>query len=136
MQHVIEELNPASGDTKLDRYLIEARTLYQSRSEGERTFALERLWDAFERLKTLDVPGNKPASASALLMNVQSERFRAFVETEMVALRNFGNDFMIRHHETDKAPVPPESEDYLFARMGSLIVFLLNESNRLDTATS
>lgn len=132
VQQVLEQLNPASGDSTLDAYLVEARTLYQSPRHGERAFALERLWDAFERLKTLDVPRNKPASATVLLGNVQSEKFRAFVAAEMLALRSFGNDFMIRHHEMDKAPVPPESRDYLFARMGSLLVFLLKESKRLD----
>lgn len=93
--------------------------------------ALEKLWDAFERLKTVDVFGNKKQSANALLDNIASAEFRTFTSTEMKSLTDLGNQFMIRHHETDKHQVPEDAQDYLFARMGSLIVFLLRVSNRL-----
>lgn len=49
----------------------------------------------------------------------------------MLALTKIGNAFNLRHHETDKHPVPPEAYDYLYSRMGSLIITLLRESNRL-----
>lgn len=131
VQQVIEQMTPASGDADLDDLLLRAKGLYISHKQGDRALALEKLWDAFERLKTIDVLGNKKQSANALLDHIASSEFKAFTSTEMKALTDLGNQFMIRHHETDKHPVPQEAQDYLFARMGSLIVFLLKASNRL-----
>jgi len=132
VRKVVEDLTPISGDDKLDKDLRQARDLYQSRRADDRALALERLWDGFERLKTIDLPtGNKRASATALLAHIASPEFRTFVEAEMKSLTDFGNQFTIRHHETDKHPVPDEAQDYLFVRMGSLIIFLLRESERL-----
>lgn len=132
VQHVVKNLIPRSGDETLDNYLIQAKELYQSRLVDQRTVALERLWDGFERLKTIDLPAtNKKVSAEALLGHISSPQFRTFVEVEMKSLTSFGNDFTIRHHETNKHAVPIEAQDYLFVRMGSLILFLLGESKRL-----
>jgi hypothetical protein len=131
VQQVIEQMTPASGDPDLDALLDRARKLYMSRKDDDRALALEKLWDGFERLKTIDYVGNKKQSAEALLDNITSSEFRDITSAEMKALTNLGNQFMIRHHETDKHPVPKEAQDYLFARMGSLIVFLLKASNRL-----
>lgn len=131
VQAVISQLTPASGDAELDALLSLAKELYLSRKAADRALALEKLWDAFERLKTVDVFGNKKQSADTLLENIASTEFRSFTSTEMKSLTDLGNQFMIRHHETDKHPVPEEAQDYLFARMGSLIVFLLQVSNRL-----
>lgn len=131
VQQVIGQMVPASGDSTLDGLLSRAKDLYLSRKEDDRALALEKLWDGFERLKTVDVSGNKKQSSNALLANISSAEFREVTSAEMIALTALGNQFMIRHHETDKHPVPQEAQDYLFARMGSLIVFLLKVSNRL-----
>lgn len=131
VQQVVGSMAPDTGDKTLDALLAQAKKLYQSRDGAQRALALEKLWDGFERLKTIDVQGNKKVSVEALLNHITSPDFRAFANIEMKALTDFGNAFMIRHHETGKSPVPPEAHDYLFARMGSLIVFLLKESGRL-----
>ncbi|WP_307279561.1 hypothetical protein [Arthrobacter sp. W4I7] len=131
VQQVMEQMTPASGDPDLDDLLLRAKKLYLSHKEDDRALALEKLWDGFERLKTIDIVGNKKQSADALLDHIASSEFRVFATTEMKALTDLGNQFMIRHHETGKHPVPKEAEDHLFARMGSLILFLLKVSNRL-----
>lgn len=131
VQQVISQMTPASGDAELDGLLSLAKERYLSRKADDRALALEKLWDAFERLKTVDVLGNKKQSANALLDNIASAEFRTFTSTEMKSLTDLGNQFMIRHHEIDKHQVPEDAQDYLFARMGSLIVFLLRVSNRL-----
>lgn len=131
VQQVIKQLTPAGGDTEVDALLSLAKKRYLSRNPDDRALALEKLWDAFERLKTVDVLGNKKASTNALLDNIASAEFRAFTSTEMKSLTDLGNQFMIRHYETDKHQIPEVAQDYLFARMGSLIVFLLSVSNRL-----
>lgn len=131
VQQVMQQLNPASGDSHLDGLLEAAKELFLSRKEKDRGVAIDKLWDAFERLKTVDVAGNKKQSVAALLAYITNEQFRAVVGDEMVALTSMGNNFLIRHHETGKHSVPAEAYDYLFARMGSLIVYLLKVSNRL-----
>lgn len=131
VQDVIQKLVPLSGDTKLDKDLSQAVNLYRSRHPEDRTIAIEKLWDGFERLKTLDRPGKKPASIAVLLNNISSPEFRTFVEDEMRRLTELGNSFEIRHHEVGKHPVPLEAQDYIFVRMASLVTFLLQESERL-----
>lgn len=132
VQQVLEQLRPASGDAELDGLLLHAKELFLSRKEKERGLALDKLWDGFTRLKTIDVQGNKKQSANVRLGNIKNEAFREVTSNEMLALTDVGNDFMIRHHETGTHTVPPEAYDYLFARMGSLIVYLLKVSDRLS----
>ena len=68
-------MTPASGDAELDGLLSLAKERYLSRKADDRALALEKLWDAFERLKTMDVLGNKKQSANALLDNIASAQF-------------------------------------------------------------
>ncbi|ARK03866.1 hypothetical protein B8281_03080 [Cellulosimicrobium sp. TH-20] len=132
VQTVIVGLNPASGDDRLDELIVEARSLYTSHRPSERAVALERLWDAFERLKTIDLPGgDKRQSVQALLSNLDVG-WRDTVEAEMKLLTDIGNQYSIRHHETRTTPVPEDGgADYLFARMGALITLLLRASHRI-----
>lgn len=132
VEAVVAALNPATGDEHLDRLIIEARSRYTSRRPGDRSVALEKLWDAFERLKTIDKPeGDKKQSVRALLAHLDPG-WREDVETEMTAMTNLGNNYQIRHHETRAIPIPENgAADYLFARMGALITLLLTASHRL-----
>lgn len=132
VRQVLTDLTPDTGDSALDELLIDSRTLFMSYREGDRKLGLEKLWDAFERLKTIEIPrGDKKASAERLLAHVSDEPFRELLAAEMLVLTKIGNDFNLRHHETGKHPVQPEAYDYLYSRMGSLIITLLRESNRL-----
>lgn len=133
VRQVLTDLRPNTGDAELDELVEESRVLYLSRSLDQRRLGLERLWDAFERLKTIDLPGRgKKQSVQALLDHVVSPGLRSLVETEMTTLTNIGNNFNIRHRETQTLQVPVEAEDYLYARMGSLIILLLHQSGRLQ----
>jgi hypothetical protein len=67
----------------------------------------------------------------ALLSQIIDPEWRVIIRSEMLVLTKLGNDFDIRHYETRVKSIPAEAEDYLFARMGSLIVYLLGASNRL-----
>lgn len=132
-----EELSNAvfrTGDTELDRMLETARTKFLSANLGVRKEAIEKLWDAWERVKTLEVPGekNKRASTSQLLDKAAIQpKFRELLEQEALALTAIGNDFQIRHSETYKTPIE-ESEhvDYLFHRLFALIRLVLRRSSR------
>ena len=52
----------------------------------------------------------------------------------MTTLTELGNQFQIRHHEVGKHAIPPDAQDYLAARMVTLVVFLLGQSGRLASA--
>lgn len=132
LRQVLADLQPATGDAQLDALVVESRGLYLSRQPAQRRLGLERLWDAFERLKTIDIPGgDKKQSVQALLAHIGDVGLRTVVEQEMTALTNIGNTFSIRHHETRTGQVPHEAEDYLYTRMAALIILLLTHSDRL-----
>lgn len=135
VRQVLTDLQPNTGDARLDTLIIESRTLYLSRKPDQRRLGLERLWDAFERLKTIDFPdGGKKNSATALLAHVNSTPLRDVLETEMRALTDIGNTFTIRHHKTGISHIPDGADDYLYSRMASLITLLLDKSDRLHAA--
>ena len=121
-----------TGDEDLDRLLNEARERFSAPDANVRRESLERLWDAWERLKTL-YPGQKNASTEALLTAaIGEENFRNRVGAEARELTSIGNRFMIRHTETDKIPITtPQQVDYLFHRLFALIWILLKETGRL-----
>ncbi len=135
VRRLMADLQPNSGDKELDDLIIEARKRYLSHKEDERRIGLEKLWDAFERLKTIeplpDGKSDKKASAEQLLSRITNEPLREVVENDIGALTAVGNKFRIRHHETDKHVVPVDGYDYLFARMSNVIITLLRASNRL-----
>ncbi len=118
---------PPSGDSDLDRLFIQARDEFRDKSPAVHRRSLERLWDAWERLKSLQLPGDKRASASILLDRAASEpAFRAIIEADARALTDIGNAFQIRHFETTKVPIEQDAHvDYLFHRLWALAWLLL-----------
>lgn len=118
---------PASGDTTLDALLDDARVKFKDPSSKARSEAIEKLWDAWERLKSLEVQGNKSLSVTRLLDQCSPEsEFRQLLEQEARQLTAIGNDFQIRHFETDKVALASAAHiDYLFHRLFALIHLLL-----------
>ena len=118
---------PATGDTTLDNMLEDARKKFLSPDLKLRGESLERLWDAWERLKSLDDPTDKKHSVACLLDKASNEpTLRRKLEAEARELTDIGNTFMIRHSETDKVPIQESNHiGYLFHRMFSLIYLLI-----------
>ena len=126
-----------TGDRELDRILEDARRKFLDPDLRIRIDALEKLWDAWERVKTLEEPGNKRESIRRLLDAVASAtpRFRAMLEKEAQALTDAGNSLMIRHSETNREPVNDSAEvDYLFHLTFAMIQLLLRKTCRLDAS--
>ena len=121
-----------TGDPVLDELLEASRKKFLNRALDVRRESLEKLWDAWERLKTVEAGADKKASAKALLDKAAAEPyFRDKLELEAKELTQIGNTFMIRHAETDKVPVVDSAHvDYLFHRMFSIIRLLLRQSGR------
>lgn len=93
----------ASGDEKLDELLQTAQAKFLDPDARVRREALEKLWDAFERLKTIEPGRDKKASANTLVEKSASEpTFRALLGEEAKSLTGVGNTFLIRHSETSQ----------------------------------
>ena len=120
-----------TGDIALDGLLETAREKFFSRSLETRRESLEKVWDAWERLKTLE-PGDKKRSVATMLDKTAAEpNFRARLEKEALELTEIGNRFMIRHTETDRTPIDVSGHiDYLFLRMFALIRLVLQMTGR------
>ena len=118
-----------TDDALLDLMLETARTKYLDPSFQTRLEALEKLWDAWERIKTIEYPKDKKKSIGILLEKASSEsRFRERLDYEAAELTNIGNSFMIRHTETTKTPITSSAHvDYLFHRMFALIFLVLGD---------
>ena len=121
-----------SGDAETDRLLEDSRRLILLPHIEDRRNALEKLWDAFERIKTLEPGNDKRAQAMALLDKaVKAPRLREFLEKEAKELTAIGNNLQIRHFEkTQEKLERPEEVDYLFHRMFSFIRLVLRVTGR------
>lgn len=90
--------------------------------------AVEKIWDAFERLKTYYTTIEKKASASKIVADMAdgNQNYTALFNAEFKALTKIGNDYRIRHHETNKIDITdPRYYDYFFNRCLSLIALAI-----------
>jgi hypothetical protein len=124
-----------TGDSTLDTMLETARAKFLDPNPAVRHEALKELWDAWERLKTVEAGSGKKARITALLEKAAPEpRFRAMLDAEAKVLTEIGNTFHIRHSETTQTPLQSERHvDYLFHRLFSLVWLLLRATNRTPT---
>lgn len=86
--------------------------------------AVEKIWDALERLKTYYTELDKKNSANKIILDISNRQddYTKLFTDEFKALTAIGNDYRIRHHETNKIEIPDiRYYDYLFNRCLSLI---------------
>lgn len=106
----------------LKELLSEANAYYRS---GNKQIAVEKIWDAFERLKTYYSPTlNKAQSADKIIDNMSNSEpnYKTLYEAEFKALTNIGNNFRIRHHETTKIDITDNRQyDYFYKRCLALV---------------
>ena len=116
-------------DDTLKGLITVALNKYKSPKFDERVLGLERLWDAFERIKTIYRSDLDKSDSSDRLIEASSYGNKAFSEKlkeESLALTRIGNQFQIRHHEVGKIPINnSDILDYLFLRLYSLIMLFL-----------
>ncbi|QCG96449.1 hypothetical protein E6C67_21895 [Azospirillum sp. TSA2s] len=122
-----------TGDAETDRLLEAARRRILLPKPEERQDALEKLWDAFERMKTLEPGPNKRIQADALLDRVAApgSAFREALGREAAELTSIGNSFRIRHFEvTQEALTSADHIEYLFTRMFAFVRLVLRGTGR------
>ena len=118
-----------TGDRTLDNMLEECRAKFSDRNPLVRREALERLWDAWERLKSLADPSDKKRSIKIILDATASEpSLRARLEADALELNSIGNSHLIRHSEVNQVPViDVDHIDYLFHRLFAMIQLMLRK---------
>lgn len=110
-------------DNELNSLLEEARKFYLA---SEYQIAIEKLWDGFERLKTV-LDTDKCNGANKLIEKMAVHINKSLLEDEFKILKSVGNDYRIRHHETGKITLSSDVEKrYLYFRMLALIEYALH----------
>ena len=134
----IFEYTPLTGETETAiatvaesgtrQLLNEAISIHKSPFPNAPRDAAEKIWDALERLKTYYPALDKKASASKIVNDMAGGQadFATLFDTEFVILTKIGNDFRIRHHETNKIDITDVRHyDYFFNRCLSLIALAI-----------
>jgi hypothetical protein len=119
-----------TGDSLLDGMLESARRKFLDSNEAIRREALEKLWDAFERAKTLGIGSDKRDQVKRLLDKAagsDTSNFRQVLERDARELTDIGNQLQIRHSETTQEPLTCSAHvDYVFHRLFSFLLLLLD----------
>lgn len=117
-------------ESGLRQLLFEAVQLYKNPRPDINKLALDKVWDAFERLKTIyvDADIDKKHSVAEVVSKVSCgrEAYGKLIDDEFKSLTTIGNTFRIRHHELDKIDLCDDNYvEYLFSRCFSLIALAI-----------
>ena len=119
-----------TGDVELDKLLKKAVEKFSDPDNDTRRESLEALWDAWERLTTIN-DSKKPAQIKRLLDTAagpSNPEFRVFLEKEAREITKIGNSFQIRHWGTCQERIERTTHiNYLFHRLFSLIELIVKE---------
>jgi hypothetical protein len=116
-----------TDDDELNKLIKEAKDRFFNPKDKQ--IAIEKLWDAFERIKTY-YEANKKQSTEKLISIISNKFDPDLLDTEFRILTKVGNEYRIRHHETNKKDIKETKHlNYLFFRMLSLIDLCLTSIN-------
>jgi hypothetical protein len=112
-----------TADASLNSLLKEARRFFLI---NEYQIAIEKVWDAFERLKTV-LNSDKLRGVNQLIEKMSIDIDKDDNTQEFKYLSDVGNQYNIRHHETGKTKITNDVEKrYLYFRMLALIDYALH----------
>jgi hypothetical protein len=121
----IIKTNEIIKEEGLKELIDQASLLYRNNNISDKQIAVEKLWDAFERLKTYYGAGNQKKTSVAKIIDEISNNdsnFKNLFNEEFNKLTTIGNAYRIRHHEMDKIAITDSNHyDYLFQRCFALI---------------
>ena len=124
IQNIIAEVE----EEGVRELLKDAIALYKTPNSAARQDSVEKIWDAFERLKTYYTSMDKKQSSEKIVkdMSMSDSNYENLFNKEFGELTSIGNNFRIRHHETNKIDIPNDRYyDYLFNRCLSLIALAI-----------
>ena len=100
-----------------------AESYYQQHDSLSMQNALEKIWDAFERIKTHN-SSDKKKSLQTIIGSIASNGTELYVlvNKEFAELSNIGNHYKIRHFEKGKLDIPDDRvKEYLYMRCSAII---------------
>jgi hypothetical protein len=126
LEPLVARAFPPTGDSTLDGLLADAARRFGDPDADVRRDALEKIWDAWERVKSV-AHADKKRSVQLVLERAASEpNFRATLDAEARELTRIGNAFRIRHSETSQTAIESDSHvDYLFYRLAAMMWLIL-----------
>lgn len=132
LRDVLANTTFQAEDQELNRLLEDARIKISDPDLSIRRDAVDKLWDAWERLKTLEKGNDTKKMINALLAKaIPQTEFRERINIEANELTYIGNNCGIRHKDKNQQIIPDaESVDYVFYRLFALIHLLLRRINR------
>ena len=114
------------NEAGLEELIRAAEDLYK---KGEYSYAVEKIWDAFERIKTYYYPTlDKKKSVEKIINDISygNEHIKKMFDIEFKVLTDIGNTYRIRHHEKNKLDISNDLYyEYFYKRCLSLISILL-----------
>jgi hypothetical protein len=115
-------------DVELNKLIDESKKRFLNPSDKQ--VALEKIWDAFERLKTY-YGQDKKKSLNTLLETIAINIDKSEFEKEFGNLTVIGNSYRIRHHEQGKIEIDNHLQiDYLYFRVLALIDLCIRVINK------
>ena len=124
----LAELLPFGGDDHLRSLVTMALTDFRSPDPQKRWNALRHMADAYERIKSSQVPRNKKQSVAALVSALSPEAALAqHLDALLREMTSLSNDLTIRHHEIGTVEIIDDADliDFLFYSYYNLIRFAL-----------
>ena len=107
--------------------VLEAERYFKKQDLESKQRALEKIWDAFERMKTYYSPDKKKSTNQIINMisNGDAELYNK-LDAEFFELGNIGNNYQIRHFETNKKPINDvRIKEYLYTMCLALINMII-----------
>lgn len=104
--------------------VLEADKYFKKQDEESKQRALEKIWDAFERVKTYYYTNNKKDSIEKIIQKISNEdtNLKNRLDTEFKELTEIGNNYQIRHFETNKKPITDiRIKEYWYTRCLAII---------------
>lgn len=124
---IVNDIKFKTEDERLNELLEIAYSKFILTSKESRCESLEKIWDAFERLKTY-FEESKRASSQQLIgvISQKNTLFETHIQKEFDELTRIGNTFQIRHFERGKTKMESDLHiDYFFYRMSCLILLCI-----------
>ena len=109
------------NEVGLEELIRIAEDLY---NKGNYSYAVEKIWDAFERMKTYHFTLDKKKSAEKIINDISygNEHIKKMFDNEFKVLTDTGNSYRIRHHEINKIDIIKELHyKYFYKRCLALI---------------
>ncbi|MGX7388836.1 hypothetical protein ACWOF5_11470 [Carnobacterium divergens] len=129
---LLNQNTPKSIDEIINEKIEESKIYIRSKESNQKQIALEKIWDTFERLKTI-YGEDKKKSINRLIdiVSKKSAVTKELISKEFQELTQIGNTYHIRHFENGKEPIYSDDfREYLYFRILSLISYCINEMNQ------